>query len=207
MVLNIVEDPSQLLMPDILEKLHVIIINGNIAVVDPEELALIDMETKRISYGEYLKEQWFAFCRRTSLLNHLAPKPAHMSQSVLQIKNLNDLAKPIDPKTCTLSAPSLEKKINGLLKTGSYTLFLSKNDALLGQNLFEYDYQQKQTVINEQLFLESGNQTGGSFSQSLRVSFDKKPHITIQPLKTALPNMYSLLDMYVEKTQRKTKKR
>lgn len=197
MLLNTVEDPHQLLAPKALDKLHVVMINGVMAVLNEHELEQIDLENSKLPYSEIIKDKIVNSLKVIPIVKNFAPKDQPISESVLRIRHLNDLSRRVDIESNKLSRQALERKIAGLIQPGSYTIFLTKNDAMLGQNLFTYDYEQKQKEVNEQLFLRVGNETGGSFSQSLRISFDRQPKVTVQPLKIAMPNLYSLLSLYV----------
>lgn len=200
MLLNTIEDPHQLLAPKMLDKLYVLMINGDMAVVNEQELEQVDLDNPKLPYSSVFKDHALSILQKTPILKTFVPKKKPLNESVLRIRHVKDLSRRVDVDSNKLSKHALEKKISGLIQPGAYTIFLSKNDALVGQNLFTYDYEMKQRELNEQLFLRTGNETGGSFSQSLRISFDRQPHVAVEPLKKAMPNLYSLLAVYVTLT-------
>lgn len=185
-MINVLEDLHQLFIDNIMDDLYVIVINRKIA----------SFETSVPSLDEY-----------TSTLEHIIGRMKKIFSSrrhtynPLCVQYTSDLPS-INPKQ---SPRKLESSVERLLSDRKYSIFLSESDAILGKSLYEFDFIQKQQLMVEQQFSMNTVTSGPSdaFNHTLSVSINTAPTVQVLPLKEAMPNVYTLFDMFIKKQKKR----
>lgn len=184
-MINVLEDPHQLLIDNILDDLYVIVINRKIASF---ETSIDSLDQEASSVEVIIERLRRLFTKRKNAYNPLS------------IKYITD-EQPLREK----QAPrQIETKVERLLSNRKYSIFLSESDAILGRSMYEFDYTQKQQAMVEQRFSVNAATTGNTpeFNHTLSVSLNTAPTVQTLPLKEALPNVYQLFDAFVKNKQK-----